>query len=127
MRARFPRGDTWERKTFSERSSAEEAQLSQPPLGNSGDVFHWSWAFIYCTIRQVEEKTSTENRGQVPFSLPDMVSKRIRLLPRCVSLGETDCAHFVLNTTSLHLIPAYSSQSSGSAQTLAAVGLSESE
>ena len=37
------------------------------------------------------------------------------------------CAHFVLNSTSLQLIPAYSSQSSSLAQTLAAVGLSESE
>src|SRR5262249_28870531 len=38
-----------------------------------------------------------------------------------------DCAHFVLNSNSLQLIPAYSSQSSRLAQILAAVGLSESE
>ncbi len=37
-----------------------------------------------------------------------------------------NCAHVVLNFTSLQLIPAYSSQSSGFAQTLAEVGLSES-
>jgi len=39
----------------------------------------------------------------------------------------TDCAHFVFNSISLQLIPAYSSQSSSFAQTLAGVGLSESE
>jgi len=38
-----------------------------------------------------------------------------------------NCAHFVLKPTSLQLIPAHSSQSSGFAQTLAGVGLSESE
>ena len=38
-----------------------------------------------------------------------------------------DCAHFVLNSNSLQLIPAYSSQSSGFEQTLAGVGLSEPE
>ena len=37
-----------------------------------------------------------------------------------------NCGHFVLNSNSLQLIPAYSSQSSSLAQTLAAVGLSES-
>jgi hypothetical protein len=37
------------------------------------------------------------------------------------------CAHFVLNSNSLQLIPAYSSQSLSLAQTFAAVGLSESE
>jgi hypothetical protein len=36
-------------------------------------------------------------------------------------LGEADCAHFVLNSTSLQLIPAYSSQSSNFPQTLAGV------
>jgi hypothetical protein len=39
--------------------------------------------------------------------------------------GHHNCAHFVLNSTSLQLIPAYSTQSSGFAQTLAGVGLSE--
>jgi len=39
----------------------------------------------------------------------------------------SSCAHFVLNSTSLQLIPAYSSQSSSLAQTLAGIGLSESE
>lgn len=38
-----------------------------------------------------------------------------------------NCAHFVLNSTSLQLIPAYSSQSSCFVQSLAGVGLSESE
>ena len=38
-----------------------------------------------------------------------------------------DCAHFVLNPTSLQLIPAYSSQSSWFGQTLAGVGLSRLE
>ena len=38
-----------------------------------------------------------------------------------------NCAHFVLNSTSLQLIPAYSSQSSDFIETLARVGLSESE
>jgi hypothetical protein len=37
------------------------------------------------------------------------------------------CDHFVLNSTSLQLIPAYSSQSSCFGQTLAGVGLSELE
>ena len=41
--------------------------------------------------------------------------------------GHYRCAHFVLNSTSLQLIPAYSSQSSCFAQLLAGVGLSESE
>jgi hypothetical protein len=44
-----------------------------------------------------------------------------------IAIGGTDCAHFVLNATSLQLIPAYSSQNTGFAQTLAGVGLSESE
>jgi len=38
-----------------------------------------------------------------------------------------DCAHFVLNSTSLQPIPAYSSQSSDLAETLARIGLNESE
>ena len=38
-----------------------------------------------------------------------------------------NCAHFVLNSTSLHLIPAYSSQRSSFEETLAGVGLSEPE
>ena len=55
------------------------------------------------------------------FSLPQtgVFAKR--------AVRRTDCAHFVLNSNSLQLIPAYSSQSSSLAQTLAAVGLSESE
>ena len=44
-----------------------------------------------------------------------------------LAFSPLNCAHFVLNSTSLQLIPAYSSQSSSLAQTLAAVGLSESE
>jgi len=39
----------------------------------------------------------------------------------------TNCAHFVLNSTSLQLIPAYSSQSSLFALLLAKLGLSEPE
>jgi hypothetical protein len=38
-----------------------------------------------------------------------------------------NCAHLVLNSTSLQLIPAYSSQSSSFEETLAGVGLSEPE
>ena len=45
-----------------------------------------------------------------------------KLLPYLMS-----CAHIVLKPTSLHLIPAYSSQSSDFSQTLAGVGLSELE
>ena len=37
----------------------------------------------------------------------------------------TDCAQIVLKPTSLQLIPAYSSQSSGILQSFALVGLSE--
>jgi hypothetical protein len=37
------------------------------------------------------------------------------------------CAHVVRNATSRQLIPAYSSQSSGFAQTLAGMGLNEPE
>ncbi len=38
-----------------------------------------------------------------------------------------ECAQIVLNSTSLQLIPAYSSQSSDFSQTLAGIGLSGSE
>ena len=37
------------------------------------------------------------------------------------------CARFVLSSTSLELIPAYSSQSSDFSQTFAGIGLSELE
>ena len=56
--------------------------------------------------------------GRIQFRKPQVEFRVVR---------GTDCAHFVLNSTSLQLIPAYSSQSSGFAQTLAAVGLSELE
>ena len=56
--------------------------------------------------------------GRIQFRKPQVEFRVVRGI---------DCAHFVLNSTSLQLIPAYSSQSSGFAQTLAAVGLSESE
>jgi hypothetical protein len=39
----------------------------------------------------------------------------------------SQCAQIVLNSTSLQLIPAYSSQSSEFSQTLVGVGLSEAE
>jgi hypothetical protein len=42
-------------------------------------------------------------------------------------VGSRRCAYFVLNSTSLQLIAAYSSQSSDFAQTVVGMALSESE
>ena len=58
-----------------------------------------------------------------PFRLPCSAISPIRNLRAELKY----CAQIVLNSTSLHLIPAYSSQSSSFEETLARVGLSESE
>ena len=51
----------------------------------------------------------------------------ILLLAGATVFWPGDCAPFVLNSTSLQLIPAYSSQSSSFEETLAGVGLCEFE
>ena len=52
---------------------------------------------------------------------------RIIVDNKCEANAQLNCAHFGLNSNSLQLIPAYSSQSSDFAQTLVGMGLSELE
>ena len=59
------------------------------------------------------------------FELAECVKDTVQEVPSPCS--KDGCAHFVLNSTSLQPIPAYSSQSSSFEETLVGIGLSESE
>ena len=91
----------------------------EPPCGFSGLEHSFE------RHHQLGIRLQHQRRGEEHHS----INHQVCLFQTVSTEGFTphNCAHFVLNATSLQLIPAYCSPNSGFAQSLAGVGLSEPE